>query len=200
MKIKRLEVPPIGTNCYILMDEATKKGAIVDPGGGAAQILKAVAEMGAQINTIFLTHSHYDHTGAVDAIRSSIPEVTVYMHQSDAMTMGGDVSPAIAGLTYYGEGDTLAVGDLTIAVMHTPGHTVGGVCLLVEDVIFTGDSIFQGTMGRCDLPGGSYSQLIASLKRLGNLEGDYRLMPGHMEETTMVRERSYNPYMLEAMG
>lgn len=200
MKISRLEVPPIGTNCYILMDEATQKAAVVDPGGGVRDIMTAIGDMGAQVESIFLTHAHYDHTGAVDAMRHNLPEVKVYLHPTEALSMGGDIAPPIANVTHYQEGDTIMVGELQVKVLHTPGHTVGGVCLVVNDAIFTGDSLFQGTMGRCDLPGGSYGQLLESLRCLDALEGDYQVLPGHMEPSTLNQERSYNPYMLEAKG
>mgnify|MGYP002803226893 CR=1 FL=1 len=100
----------------------------------------------------------------------------------------------------YGEGDTLTLGSLTISVLHTPGHTPGGVCLQVEDALFTGDTLFQGSMGRTDFPGGSYEQLMASLKRLGQLPGDYHVLPGHMGASTLETERKTNYYMREAMA
>ena len=201
MEIKCLAVPPIGTNCYLLMDEASKKTAIVDPGGGAKEIMAELTAMGALVEAIYLTHAHYDHTGAVEALCAAYPGTRVYLHPKEAATLGQDICPALAvELSYYEEGDVLSLGELEVKVMDSPGHTVGGVCLLVEDILVTGDSLFTGTMGRCDLPGGNYGQLIASLKRLCDLEGDYQVLPGHMETSTLDFERKTNPYMREAMG
>ena len=103
-------------------------------------------------------------------------------------------------LLLYDEGDTLALGGLTIQVLHTPGHSPGSVTLQVEDVLFSGDTLFAGSCGRTDLPGGSYDQMMASLKRLGELEGEFRVLPGHNAPSTLDREREYNSFVREAMG
>ena len=106
----------------------------------------------------------------------------------------------VEDLLLYDEGDTLALGGLTIQVLHTPGHSPGSVTLRVEDVLFSGDTLFAGSCGRTDLPGGSYDQMMASLKRLGELEGEFRVLPGHNAPSTLDREREYNSFVREAMG
>ena len=198
MIIKKLEVPPIGTNCYILEDNDTKSAAIIDPGGAPDAILNRVKEDGMEVKMILLTHGHYDHTGAVAALRAALPGVPVYLHPADAALTGGEVMPAVGETVPYGEGDVIPLGNLSITVLHTPGHTPGGVCLKVGDTLFTGDTLFQGSMGRTDLPGGDYGQIMASLKRLDALPGNFQVLPGHMGATTLNRERTDNYFMIEA--
>ena len=201
MKISVLQVGPIGTNCYLLEDESTNAAAVIDPGGEGARILDRAKADGVEIKLILLTHAHFDHTGGVAELCQALPGVPVYLHPADAALLGTQVFPAIGVDTMpYGEGDTLTLGSLTISVLHTPGHTPGGVCLQAGEALFTGDTLFQGSMGRTDFPGGSYEQLMASLKRLGQLPGDYHVLPGHMGASTLETERKTNYYMREAMA
>ncbi|MCI9118979.1 MAG: MBL fold metallo-hydrolase [Flavonifractor sp.] len=199
MNIKLMQVGEIGTNCYLLEDEDTRSAAIIDPGGEARGILGQAKADGVQVKAILLTHSHYDHTGAVRELREALPGVPVYLHPADAAQLGTAVMPPIGETLPYQEGDTVPVGNLTVQVLHTPGHTPGGVTLRVEDVLFTGDTLFQGSMGRTDL-GGSYTEIMASLKRLGQLEGDLQVLPGHMGVSTLDRERKSNYFLREALG
>ena len=200
MKVKLMQVGEIGTNCYLLEDESVNAAALVDPGGEAEGILEQIRADGVEVKAIFLTHGHYDHTGAVRALREALPGVPVYLHPADAALLGTAVMPPIGETAPYGEGDTLSVGSLAVQVIHTPGHTPGGVTLRVEEALFTGDTLFQGSMGRTDLGGGSYDQLMHSLKRLGELEGEFQVLPGHMGVSTMDRERKSNYFLREAMG
>lgn len=199
MNIKLMQVGEIGTNCYLLEDEDTRSAAIIDPGGEARGILGQAKADGVQVKAILPTHSHYDHTGAVRELREALPGVPVYLHPADAVQLGTAVMPPIGETLPYQEGDTVPVGNLTVQVLHTPGHTPGGVTLRVEDVLFTGDTLFQGSMGRTDL-GGSYTEIMASLKRLGQLEGDLQVLPGHMGVSTLDRERKSNYFLREALG
>ncbi len=200
MKVKLMQVGEIGTNCYLLEDETANAAALVDPGGEAEGILEQIRADGVEVRAIFLTHGHYDHTGAVRALREALPGVPVYLHPADAALLGTAVMPPIGETLPYDEGDALPVGSLTVRVIHTPGHTPGGVTLRVEEALFTGDTLFQGSMGRTDLGGGSYDQLMHSLKRLGELEGDFQVLPGHMGVSTLDRERKSNYFLREAMG
>ena len=202
MKVKMMQVGPIGTNCYILIDEQTKKAAVIDPGEDADRILASLQEEGVQTGYILLTHGHYDHTTAVPALHRALPEARIYIHQADANGAGSRLFPLageVDGLQLYDEGDELTLGGLTIQVLHTPGHSPGSVTLKAGDVLFTGDTLFCGSMGRTDLAGGSQEQMMASLKRLGSLEGSFRVCPGHMRTSTLDQEREYNPYLREAM-
>ena len=201
MRIKVLQVGPIGTNCYLLEDENTHAAAVVDPGDEAARILAQAKEDGVEIKLILLTHAHYDHTTGVAELHKALPDVPVYLHPNDAARLGTPVFPPL-GMepTLYKDGDVVRVGDIDVQVLHTPGHTPGGVCLMAGDVLFTGDTLFQGSMGRTDLPGGSYEQIMASLARLARLPGDFQVLPGHMGMSTLEAERKSNYYMQEAMG
>lgn len=203
MKVKLLRVGPIETNCYILEDEQTRLAAVIDPGDEPELIQEALEQEGVQVQYILLTHGHYDHTTAVPALKRAMPEVEVYIHQSDANGAGSTLFP-LAGeledLKLYDEGDVLRLGEHEIHVMHTPGHSPGSVTLRVEDVLFTGDTLFAGSCGRTDLRGGSYPQILQSLKRLGELEGNFHVCPGHEATSNLERERKSNPYLLEAMG
>ena len=203
MKVKVMQVGPIGTNCYILEDDTTGKTAVIDPGDEAGRILKVLEKDKVEVEYILLTHGHYDHTTAVPELARTFPQAAIYIHKADANGAGSQLFPLagqVEGLKYYDEGDTLPLGSLTIQVLHTPGHSPGSVTLKVEDVLFTGDTLFCGSMGRTDLGGGSYEQIMASLKRLGELEGDFHVCPGHDRTSTLDRERKYNPFLLEAMA
>ena len=200
MQIKALPVGAMGTNCYLLEDESTNAAAVVDPGGDAGRILAQLRADGMTVRAILLTHAHFDHTGAVSELRQALPGVPVYLHPADAALLGSDIFPPIGATVPYDEGDALTVGSLTVRVLHTPGHTPGGVTLKVGDVLFTGDTLFAGSCGRTDLRGGSYEEIMASLKRLGELEGDFHVCPGHDRTSTLERERKYNPFLMEAMA
>lgn len=203
MKIISMQVGPIMTNCYILIDEESKKTAVIDPGEDADRILAALREEDSQVEYILLTHGHYDHTTAVPELHAALPQARIYIHQADANGAGSKLFPLasqVEDLLLYDEGDTLALGGLTIQVLHTPGHSPGSVTLQVGDVLFSGDTLFAGSCGRTDLQGGSYEQMMASLKRLGELEGDFRVLPGHNAPSTLDREREYNSFVREAMG
>ena len=202
MDIQILQVGPIGTNCYLLCDETEKLCAVVDPGGDAARVAAAVADTGCAPCAILLTHGHYDHTGGVAELRAKWPDVPVYLNHRDQYE--GDaylqqLFPPVPGAKDYDEGDTIQVGGLTVDVMATPGHSEGSVTLRCGDVLLCGDTLFAGSCGRTDFPGGSVKKIMASLKRLGSLEGDLQVYPGHMETSTLDQERSWNPYLHQAM-
>jgi len=203
MKVSVMQVGPIGTNCYFLQDEESGLMAIIDPGDDLERILHQVKKAEGEVKYILLTHGHYDHTTAVPDLVKALPGVQVYIHQADANGAGSQLFPLAAqvkDLNNYDEGDTLSLGSLTIEVLHTPGHSKGSVTLKVGDVLFTGDTLFCGSCGRTDLRGGSYEEIMASLKRLGELEGDFHVCPGHDRTSTLERELKYNPFLLEAMG
>ena len=202
MDIQILQVGPIGTNCYLLCDETEKLCAVVDPGGDAARVAAAVVDTGCAPCAILLTHGHYDHTGGVAELRAKWPDVPVYLNHRDQYE--GDaylqqLFPPVPGAKDSDDGDTIQVGGLTVDVMATPGHSEGSVTLRCGDVLLCGDTLFAGSCGRTDFPGGSVKKIMASLKRLGSLEGDLQVYPGHMETSTLDQERSWNPYLHQAM-
>lgn len=203
MKVSVMQVGPIGTNCYLLQDEESSLLAVIDPGDDWERILHQIKKLGGEVKYILLTHGHYDHTTGVPDLVKALPGVQVYIHQADANGAGSQLFPLasqVQDLNYYDEGDTLTLGSLTIEVLHTPGHSKGSVTLKVGDVLFTGDTLFCGSCGRTDLRGGSYEEIMVSLKRLGELEGDFHVCPGHDRTSTLERERKYNPFLREAMG
>ena len=203
MKVKVIQVGPIGTNCYILEDEETNRAAVIDPGDEGDRILSVLKEDGVQGEYILLTHGHYDHTTAVPDLVRALPQAEVYIHQADANGAGSKLFPLagqVDGLLFYDEGDTLTLGSLTIQVLHTPGHSPGSVSLLVGDTLFSGDTLFCSSIGRTDLPGGSYEHIMASLKKLGQLKGNLKVLPGHEWASTLDREREYNYFLKEAMA
>lgn len=201
MNIKLMQVGPIGTNCYIL--EHDNKIAVIDPGDEAGRILAELKKADAQVEYILLTHGHYDHTTAVPELHKALPEAKIYIHQADANGAGSRLFP-LAGqvddLLLYDEGDTLPLGALTIEVLHTPGHSPGSVTLKAGDVLFTGDTLFAGDCGRTDLRGGSWEEILVSLGRLGKLEGNYHVLPGHEGTSDLDTERQVNRYLREGMG
>lgn len=202
MLVKTMQVPPIGTNCYVLADEKEKVCAVIDPGGDAAGILELLKADGLTLSAILLTHGHFDHTGAVADLEKACPNTPVYIHKGDVEGANPSVFPPLTGiaLTYYDEGDRVMVGSIPVDVLHTPGHSKGSVTLKVGDVLFCGDTLFAGSCGRTDLAGGSYDEIMASLKKLGELPGDYHVCPGHDVTSTLERERRSNPFLREAMS
>ena len=202
MKVKLLRVGPIGTNCYILEDDQTNLAAVIDPGDEPELIQEALEKEGVEVRYLLLTHGHYDHTTAVPALHRVYPQADIYIHQADANGAGSTLFPLtgeVDDLKLYDEGDVIRLGDHEIQVLHTPGHSPGSVTLKVEDVLFTGDTLFAGSCGRTDLRGGSYEQIMQSLKRLGELKGDFHVCPGHEATSTLERERRSNPVLMEAM-
>ena len=202
MKVSVMQVGPIGTNCYFLQDEESGLMAIIDPGDDWERILHQVKKAEGEVKYILLTHGHYDHTGAVGELQAKWPETPVYLNRRDvyADACTQQLFPLLSGdVRDYDEGDTVAVGGLTVTVLATPGHSEGSVTLRCQDALFCGDTLFAGSCGRTDFPGGSMEKMMASLRRLGQLEGDLRVLPGHMEASTLDRERRWNPYLLQAM-
>ena len=201
MEIKHFFIPSVYTNCYLLWDRDSGAAAVIDPGDDVTDILLPfLAQEGLALRAIFLTHGHYDHVRGVAPLRAALPEVPVYLHPEDA-DRDDPLFPtaALDPLTLWRDGDVILLGGLQVEVLHTPGHSRGSVVLRCQDVLFTGDTLFAGSMGRTDLAGGSYDQLMASLRRLAGLEGDYQVLPGHDRATTLNRERKENYYMIQAL-
>ena len=199
MKIDTMMVGPIMTNCYLLQDEKAAVCALIDPGDDAKQVETMVDNSGCTLQYILLTHGHFDHCSAVRPLLEKY-DVPVYIHRADATDrQGHDLMFQRVDeqhQRYYDEGDTLTLGELTIRVMHTPGHSKGSVCLVVNDVIFAGDTLFRASCGRTDFPGGSMTTLTESLRRLAKLPSATVVVPGHGASTSIGREVETNPFML----
>lgn len=194
MEIITLTLGSYMTNCYILRQEQSSQCCIIDPGYEAGRILDLLQEKNLEPEAILLTHGHFDHVGAVQDLAAEA-DCDVYISAADL-----SLPPMITnGRLYYTHtypaSGTLDLAGLTIRILPAPGHTPGSVCLLVGDTMFSGDTLFRGSCGRTDLPGGSWEQIRSSLKTLAALPGDYRVLPGHGEETTLERERKSNPYL-----
>jgi hydroxyacylglutathione hydrolase len=172
MKIQTLQVGPIGTNCYLVCDPEARLCAVIDPGGSAPRIADAIAQSGCTPRCILLTHGHFDHVGGVAGLRERFPGLPVYLNRRDvypgAQGEMAHLFPPVPDTTEYDEGDTVTVGALTFAVLATPGHTEGGVTLRCGGALFCGDTLFAGSCGRTDFPGGSTKKMLASLRRLAN--------------------------------
>ena len=199
MKVIRSVLGELETNCYILLDEETMEAAVIDPADEAETIRDTLEGLGAKLRYILLTHGHRDHTLAAPELHRLYPEAAVYIHPKDKGVVGiyrypmeEKIGPE---LKFYDDGDTLPLGKLTVEVLTTPGHTGGSVCLKCGDALFTGDTLFAGSMGRIDLPGAEPQNMMKSLARLAKLPGDYQVYPGHMGTTTMARERQANLYI-----
>ena len=209
MQIKYMQLGMVCTNCDIFWADGSDQCAVVDPGDDGQQVASLIQGLKLTPVAILLTHSHFDHVLGIPGLRETWPGLPVYCHPADipeevSETMFGMTVPTVAAfgnVTPYSEGDTVAVGPLTVKVIHTPGHTRGSVTLMVEGegVLFTGDTLFRGSMGRTDLPGGSYADLTASLKKLAALPGDYKVYPGHEGFSSLDTERKTNFFMQEAM-
>lgn len=204
MRITKIPTGGYSANCWLLCDEDSGMAAVIDPGADASVIEKALAEQNATLSMILLTHGHFDHISAVDALRDATG-APLLLHDKDAPMLTDAVANASAGFinkaqTYRSAdrflkgGDALRLGENTIAVRHTPGHTPGSVCFVIGRDLFTGDTLFKDSIGRTDLPGGSAKQMKESLRRLRFMSGEYTVYPGHGETTTLERERLKNPY------
>ena len=204
MIVKRVVVGPFASNCYIVGAESNREGIIIDPGDNAKEILRIVNDSGLDIKLIVLTHGHIDHTGAVKEVKEATG-AEVAIHTDDAKSLQEQSLARMFGLSYppppppdrlLTDGDSIDIGDLHFSVLHTPGHTQGGICLLGGGVVFSGDTLFNYSIGRYDLPGGSYSQLMDSIHtKLMVLPDDTIVYPGHGPETTVGIERQNNPFL-----
>ena len=199
MKMITLPLGALETNCYVVYDEASKACALVDPGAMPQVILDTLAKNDLTLQKILLTHAHFDHTGALRALHEKFPDVPIYVNAQDTdETLNMSQGNLVYTDTFL-DGDEISMPPLTFRVLATPGHTRGSSCLICGDTIFSGDTLFEGCCGRTDLPGGDGTQMLASLKRLAELPGDYHVLPGHGGDTTLERERRTNYYMREAM-
>ncbi len=204
MKIKQLRLGPMETNCYLLIEEKTGEAALIDCPCVSPELDAFVNDPEVKkLKYLLLTHGHYDHILGLPHMKDKTG-AAILIHQADAFYLKNPkYSLAVfAGLEQtelepdrtLTDGDTLPLGTLEIHVIHTPGHTPGGVCYQVEDVMFTGDTLFCGTIGATHFPGGNETAFIQSVQRLAALPGDYNIYPGHDAVTTLARERAANPY------
>ena len=194
LNMKHLALGAYQTNCYLVWGENANTCVVIDPGYEPDTVLAEVKKLGKEIAAILLTHGHFDHVGGVKEIAAET-ECPVYLCEADLSMPPQMTAGPLYYTNTYAEGDFVELAGLSFKVLHTPGHTPGSVCLQCENVLFSGDTLFWGSCGRTDLPGGSWSTIRVSLKRLADLPGDYEVYPGHGDFTTLSFERKMNPYM-----
>ena len=199
MQVTRLPLGVYQTNCYIIYEENASSCCVLDPGGEAKKVLEFMSLRNLTLDAVLLTHGHFDHVGAVKDLHEATG-CKVYLCTEDLSMPAKWTAGDLFYTDSYGEGDELSFAGLHIRVLHTPGHTPGSVCLMVENSIFCGDTLFAGSCGRTDLPGGDGEVILASLRRLAELEEDYTLYPGHSASTNLAREKQYNPFIKKALA
>lgn len=210
MKVISMQVGAIGTNCYLVKDETSGFGFVVDPGDEAERILSAVQTQKMDVRYIFLTHAHFDHVLAAAALQRATGAYLV-VHtldapklRTEAMTefrsfLRGGYDEPRADILVNG-GECFDVGSMKAEYLYTPGHTNGSCCIRVGDCLFSGDTLFRLECGRCDLPTGDFSQMLASLAALAAIGEDLRVYPGHDRASTLAYERAHNPYIRQALA
>ena len=206
LDILTIPVGQLATQCYLVSLPERDDCIVIDPGAEPERIRAALQKK--RLAAILLTHGHFDHIGAVSALMDA--DTPLYIHALDAPMLAdpklnlcrmiGQTITAPPANHLLQEGDLVQAAGIILTVLHTPGHTPGSVCYRAGDVLFTGDTLFRHECGRCDLEGGDFSAMLRSLKRLSELEGDYKVLPGHEGISTLDEERVANPYMLQARG
>lgn len=205
IKILTFILGDMQTNCYFMIDEKTLETAIIDPAASADKIRQKTIERNLKVKYIILTHTHFDHMMALEELRVML-SVSVYVHEKDAPALlnpkqsymdrfGGRNPPCKPADLYLRDGDTLLLGQSVIKVLHTPGHTKGSICLISDDSIISGDTLFRGDIGRYDLYGGDFNELKQSLKKISALDRDYKIYPGHGSPTRLSTERKNNIHL-----
>ncbi len=209
MIIRELVVGPFGSNCFVVGSEATKEGMIIDPGADGNAILRTVNDLGLKVKLIVATHNHLDHVGALAQVKEAT-KADYAVHELDSESMLPSVFGRMVGVVMSGsfkappkpdillhDGDVIEVGDLKFTVLHTPGHSAGGISLLGDGVVFSGDTLFNFGIGRTDMSGGDYGTLIHSIMtKLMSLPDETRVYPGHGPATTIGTERRRNPFLV----
>ncbi len=207
MRIECIKNGDMDNNAYLLTDETTGECALVDPGFADNALLSVAEKHKDNLKYILLTHRHFDHLLAAKAVKD-VTGAKICIHPKDACGLSsagfslanaiGVTQQALSPDYTFTPESKVKIGNSTVFVMETPGHTVGSVCFLCTDSIITGDTLFRLGAGRTDLPTGNYDRLLESLKKLAQLPGDYRVFPGHGKASTLDVERTLNPFMIEA--
>ena len=194
LKIDTLALGDYQTNCYIIRQAGSKTCCVIDPGYEPDRVLSKAEQLGLEIEAILLTHGHFDHVGGVKTIAAETA-CRVFLCSQELSLPPMLTAGKLFYTDTYDEGDTLSLAGLTISVLRTPGHTPGSVCLLVNDVMFSGDTLFAGSIGRTDFPGSSPEAMEESLAKLKAIPEDLAVFPGHGSSTALSREKKYNPYL-----
>ena len=200
MEIRRIITGTYGSNCYIVMDKNTKEAVVLDPGGDVDDIVKAIDTIGAKVKYILLTHGHLDHTSGVEELKAITKAVVcINKEDDDLITKGVNLfGPLIKGGAdkLLKQGDMIKISNLEFTCIDTPGHTPGGMCFLIGNCVFTGDTLFAGSIGRTDFTGGDFNTIITSIKsKLLCLPEGTIVYPGHGPSSTINSEKLNNPFL-----
>lgn len=205
MKVTRINAGEFGSNCWLVIDETTGEAVVIDPSPEIGAIEEAITHRGVKVKYVLLTHSHFDHMTSCDSLRD-LTGAPLAVHRDDAeglvnarfncsrVFMNADIVYRPAEILLR-EGDELTFGTLKIKVVHTPGHTKGSSCFIIGDSMFTGDALFDGSIGRSDLPGGSDFDYELTLLKFKRIKENYKLYTGHGSNTTLEKQKQYNPYL-----
>ena len=194
LTIHTLSVGMLHTNCYIVAAAGGDTCLVIDPGDSAQKIRALLERENLTVAAILLTHGHFDHDGAVKDLIAKY-DCPVYMHKHEMFLPAAFPTGRRLYTHTVADNETLSLANLSVQVLHTPGHTPGSVCYLIEDALFSGDTLFAGGCGRTDFPCGSWDTIQQSLQRLAALTEDFTVYPGHGEATTLAAEKRYNPYL-----
>ena len=206
MQIKGRPSGVLGANCYLVWDEKTLEGAIIDPGGYEKAIDEYIKKEGISLKYIILTHGHGDHMGGVEKYKAIYPDALVVAHKAEKELLAdvmmnssydcADHEISMEAERWLSDGDILKIGDTEMKMIHTPGHTPGGMCIFADGVLFSGDTLFYRSIGRTDFIGGDYDTIIRSIRnKLFLLPDDTLVLPGHMGKTTIGEEKRSNPFV-----
>ena len=205
MKIEKFVTGIISTNCYLAINEETKQTVVIDPAACPSYRMGHIKSEALQVEAILLTHGHFDHIMGVKTVQD-MTGAKIYMHELEkdfatdsrlnlsTVIAERQCDPFVPDVLYH-DGDKIPVGNLTFRVLHTPGHTIGSSCLIVKDTIFSGDTIFKGSIGRTDFPTSDPAKMLESVQKVAELEGNYAVFPAHGDSTTLDYERNTNPFM-----
>jgi glyoxylase-like metal-dependent hydrolase (beta-lactamase superfamily II) len=206
MVIEKFVVGPLESNCFIIIEEVSKECFVTDPGDEPDRVMDFIAENRLKVLYLVCTHAHFDHVGALPDLQIETG-AKIVIHRADlpiyershehAAMWGFEIDPLPWPDVFVSDGDTIDIGDLHFEIIHTPGHSPGGICVYGEGIVITGDTLFAGSVGRTDLPGGDMMQLRTSFKRLMALSDSVRVLPGHGPETTIGCERTENFFASE---
>ena len=205
MIFKKLVLGMLHTNCYILGDDATNEVAVFDPGAKAKNIIDTIEKNGYKVKYIIITHAHFDHVLALDELKDTYPDAKIVLHSADEPYLNLDHDNFSRHFKTYppkrkadicvNDADKLSVGNVELTIWHTPGHSRGSMCVITEDLVISGDTLFYMSIGRTDFDGGDFDTIVKSLKRLATLPDETKVYPGHGDATTIGFEKGNNQFM-----